>query len=79
MTGRKFPEVMTPAEVAAAFGVDTASVKRYAQAGTLRSFRTPGLTGHGHHRFYRAEVEALIAGKPLTSEQLDALVRGETW
>jgi hypothetical protein len=79
VNGRELPEAMTAAEVAAAFRTDRKSVIRWAKAGTLRSFKTPGLTGHGHHRFYRAEVEALVAGKPLTSEQLDALVRGEAW
>ena len=79
MNGRKFPELMTPAEVGAALRVDAASVKRWAKAGRLRSFPTPGITGHGHRRFYRAEVEALIAGEPMTEAELDALVRGETW
>jgi predicted site-specific integrase-resolvase len=72
-TRRKFPEVMNTGEVGAAFGVDPHSVTRYANTGKLRSFRTPG----GHRRFYRAEVEALLAGKPLTSDQLDALVNGD--
>lgn len=77
MTRRAFPELMTPAEVGTAFGVDPKTVTRWAKTGRIRSIRTPGVTGYGHHRFFRAEVDALIAGKPLTSEQLDALVRGE--
>jgi predicted site-specific integrase-resolvase len=76
---RGFPEMMTLAEVAAAFRVTDHTVGRWTAAGKLRSFRTPGVTGHGHHRYFRAEVDAVIAGKPLTSEQLDALVRGESW
>lgn len=77
MNGRKFPELMTATEVAAAFKTDPKSVIRWAKAGTLRWFKTPGTGGSGHHRFYRAEVEALIAGKPLTAAELDALVRGD--
>jgi hypothetical protein len=75
--GRVLPGVMTAAEVATAFRTDQKSVIRWAKAGTLRSFKTPGVTGHGHHRFYRAEVEALMAGRPLTRHELDALVRGD--
>lgn len=45
-------ELMTPAEVARAFGVDPKTVSRWARAGQLGSIRTPG----GHRRFRRAEV-----------------------
>jgi hypothetical protein len=79
VNGREFPELMTAAEVGAAFRTDPKSVIRWVKAGRLRSFKTPGIAdGHGHYRFYRAEVEALIAGKPLTAAELDALIRGES-
>jgi predicted site-specific integrase-resolvase len=74
------PEMMTAVEVGDLFRVEPKTVGRWAKAGKLRSVRTPGeKTGHGHLRFYRAQVRALAAGKPLTEAELDALVRGETW
>jgi excisionase family DNA binding protein len=54
--------LLTPAEVAAAFRVDVKTVTRWAVAGRLRAVRTPGVKGPGHRRYYRAEVEALLAG-----------------
>ena len=71
------PEKLSPGEVARMFGVDPKTVVRWAQIGKLRSTRTLGITGAGHRRFYRAEVEALMNGTPLTPGQLDALMRGE--
>ena len=76
MTARKFPQLMTTAEVAAAFRVDVATVNRWGREGKLRVFTLPG-GGHNHHRWYRTQVEALIAGEPLTGAELDAVVRGE--
>lgn len=73
MTGRQFPELLTPAEVAAAFGVDPKTVARWAHEGRLHRILTPGGTG----RYYRAEVAAILAGTPLTAAQIDALKRGE--
>ena len=77
MGDRKFPEMMTGAEVGDALRVDPKTVSRYAAAGKFRWIRTPAITGTGHLRFYRAEIEAYLAGAPLTEAQLDALVRGE--
>jgi excisionase family DNA binding protein len=51
-------ELLTPAEVAAMWRVDTKTVNRWAKAGKLTSIRTPG----GHRRYRRAEVEALLRG-----------------
>jgi excisionase family DNA binding protein len=48
--------LMTPAEVAALFRVVTKTVSRWEREGKLTSIRTPG----GHHRYRRAEVEALF-------------------
>ena len=52
------PELLSPAEVAAAFKVDPKTITRWANAGKLTSIRTPA----GHRRFYADEVRALIAG-----------------
>ena len=60
---------MTREEVAAVFRVDARTVTRWAVAGKLTSIRTLG----GHRRYYRAEVDAIAAGKPLTAKQVKAL------
>ena len=61
----EFEPLLTPGEVARAFGVDPKTVTRWAQAGKLRSIRTPAITGPGHRRYYEAEVRALLqGGKP---------------
>lgn len=49
-------ELMTPREVADAFGVEVKTITRWAQAGKLTCFRTLG----GHRRYNRAEVTKLI-------------------
>jgi excisionase family DNA binding protein len=49
--------LMTPAEVAALFGVSPRTVTKWANQGWLTSIRTPG----GTHRYREAEVRALIA------------------
>lgn len=55
------PDPMTPSEVARDFRVDPKTVTRWAQAGKIKSFKTPG----GHRRFRRADVlELLEAEKP---------------
>lgn len=54
-------ELMTPAEVAKAFGADPKTVTRWAVAGRLDSFMTPG----GHRRFYAAQIEAMVTGQPV--------------
>jgi excisionase family DNA binding protein len=48
---------MTPAEVAALFGVNPKTVQRWAKTGRLSSIKTPG----GHRRYRAAEVYALLA------------------
>lgn len=50
--------LLTPAEVAELFHVDPKTVTRWANAGKLRSFKTPG----GHRRFYEADIRALLNG-----------------
>ena len=51
-------QLMTPAEVAAAFNCDPKTVTRWAKAGKLTSFKTLG----GHRRYDGAEVQGLIEG-----------------
>lgn len=48
---------MTPAEVAAAFRVDTKTVARWAAAGRLPCIRTLG----GHRRFREADILPMLA------------------
>lgn len=51
-----YVDLLRPAEVAAMFGVDTATVSRWAARGMLTVFRTPG----GHRRYDHDEVAALF-------------------
>ena len=57
-------ELLTPGEVARALRVDPKTVTRWAHSGRLPSVRTPG----GHHRFYREDVERLLAGEGAPTE-----------
>jgi excisionase family DNA binding protein len=50
-------ELLTPAEVATLFRVDSKTVTRWAKAGKLTSIRTLG----GHRRYMQAEIMALLA------------------
>lgn len=50
--------LLTTAEVACRFRVDSKTVTRWAKAGRLTSIRTLG----GHRRYRESEVEALISG-----------------
>jgi len=52
--------LMTPAEVAALFGVNPKTVREWAKTGRLSSIKTPG----GHRRYRAAEVYALLAEPP---------------
>ena len=62
-------DLLTPAEVAALLHVDPKTVSRWATAGKIQSFRTPG----GHRRFLRSEILLMIAvdgaAKPRTDQQ----------
>lgn len=51
--------LLTPAEVAVLFRVDTKTVSRWAASGRLQSIRTPG----GHHRFWESKIHAILAGE----------------
>lgn len=46
-------ELLTPAEVAALFGVDPKTVARWATAKHIRVTRTIG----GHRRYYKADID----------------------
>lgn len=48
--------LMSAQEVATVFAVPRSTVSRWAKAGKLPSFKTPG----GRYRFERAEVEKLL-------------------
>ena len=48
--------LLSPAEVAALFRVDSKTVTRWAKAGKLTSLRTLG----GHRRYREAEVRTLL-------------------
>ena len=50
--------LLTPGEVAALFAVDPKTVTRWAQAGRIRSIKTPG----GHRRFWESDVRAHLGG-----------------
>lgn len=52
--------LLTTAEVAAMFRVESKTVTRWVRAGKLTSIRTLG----GHRRYREVEVRALLAGIP---------------
>lgn len=54
-------ELMTPAEVAAVFGVQAKTVAAWARAGRLDAVRTLG----GHRRYRRTDVEALLSPRAM--------------
>ena len=64
MTADDTSGLMTPAEVAALFGVDAKTVQRWAKTGRLSSIKTPG----GHRRYWAAEVYALRAESPTQAD-----------
>lgn len=49
--------LLTPAEVAAMFRVDSKTVSRWADSGKIHSVRTLG----GHRRFHAREVRELLS------------------
>ncbi len=53
----EWPELLTPAQVAAIFRVETKTIVRWAKAGKLSYERTPG----GHRRYRASEVRALLS------------------
>lgn len=71
MTRRRSPqdELMTPREVAAAFGVTTRTVWLWQRRGRIRPV---GRTLGGHHRYGRSEIESLAVAR---TEQAEAIAR----
>lgn len=57
--------LLTPADVAARFGVDPKTVTRWANAGKITSMRTLG----GHRRFSSDEVDRLMRESGMSFEE----------
>lgn len=51
--------LLTPAELAAIYKVDTKTTTRWAKAGRFYTIRTPG----GHRRFFENEIKARMRGE----------------
>jgi len=49
-------EMLSPAQVAAMFGVKSKTITTWARSGKIVTTRTPG----GHHRFLRSDVERAL-------------------
>jgi excisionase family DNA binding protein len=64
-SGPEVEQLLTPAEVADAFGVCAKSVLRWANSGRLTVRRTLG----GHRRYVAAEVRALLAENTETAHR----------
>jgi excisionase family DNA binding protein len=71
-TSTKDPGWMTLTEACRLLGVSPTTVRRWADAGTVRAFVTPG----GHRRFSRAGLEAMLPDRPSVRPSLTGL--GET-
>ena len=63
------PDLLLADEVGDMFRVTGRQVGRWADAGKISCLRTPG----GKRRYHREEVQALLAGKPLTAGQRAAM------
>lgn len=55
------PPHLRLSDAAAIIGVHPETLRRWADAGKVRTFRTPG----GQRRFYRADVENLLIPSPM--------------
>jgi excisionase family DNA binding protein len=62
MNAQRDDALLTPAEVAALFGVDPKTVTRWAKAGKLSSIRTLG----GHRRYRADEVRRFLDGASMS-------------
>jgi predicted site-specific integrase-resolvase len=61
-----YEPALTSAEVGRVFGVDPKTVTRWAQAGVLPCFFTPG----GHRRYWDKDVRALLAAHQVSGAAL---------
>ena len=67
-TSRTAPEGekwLTLGQACRILGVDESTLRRWADSGHVRAFRTPG----GHRRFAEREIQELMTGKPPESER----------
>jgi excisionase family DNA binding protein len=72
VTRRQAPsEWIAAGEAVAILGVSPATLRRWADAGHLSCFTTPG----GHRRFDRSTVMALAGGNPSNEEQVVRALR----
>lgn len=55
-------DLLTVAEVAAAFRATVQTVNRWTHEGKLRSVRLPGGAGPGHHRYHRTDIDEILNG-----------------
>ncbi len=62
-------DIISTKEVAEVLGVSEATVKRWADAGTLKCFRTVG----GHRKFRLRDVREFLGGQMIARESLDVL------
>ena len=69
---RELQSLLAPREVAALLFVDPKTVTRWAQAGKLNSFRTPG----GHRRYLKSDILALVSGIADSSDDNPASFAG---
>lgn len=66
MADRDDPNYLSLAMASRMLGVHGTTLRRWADAGAVPVFITPG----GHRRFARADIEALAARRPLSSQAL---------
>ncbi len=73
MKARPIKPVLQASDVAAICRVGTATVGRWARAGRIASFRTPG----GHRRYHREDVIAMLEHgyQPAEPDQLPPTAR----
>jgi excisionase family DNA binding protein len=60
---------VTLAEASRTLGVNESTLRRWADAGQVRTFRTPG----GHRRFSRSDLATLTASRPAAGESRTTL------
>lgn len=63
--GRVRGRWLTLGQACRVLGVDESTLRRWADSGHVRAFRTPG----GHRRFAESEIQELMAGKPPENER----------
>jgi excisionase family DNA binding protein len=69
MSEAKNTDQLSLAEASRQLGVHTTTLRRWADAGAIPVYITPG----GHRRFARSDIDALIARKPLGQQALTSV------